>query len=466
MLNKLKKRWIGDKAFYHATLVIAVPTIIQQLVTSFVNMLDNIMVGQTGTLQMSAVSISNQMITIFNLAIWGSISAVSIFGAQFNGKKDYDGARNCFRLKLVIELLFALLGILIFIFFHTNFISLYLHSDTNTLEEINATMGYASNYLLIMTIGFIPFALSQCLSSSIRETGETRLSMIASLAAVTINFIGNSILIFGLFGFPALGSMGAAIATVIARYCEFGINLFFALYNRARFPFFTHVFENFHIPFSLFKDIVKKGSPLVVNEILWSIGIAGIAQCYSTRGIDAVAAYNITNTIENLFFVFNIAMGDSISIIVGQLLGAGKLDEAMETDRKLIFFTAVISFLLGMTLFSLAPVFPRVYNTTDEIRTLASSLLKICGLTMWIAAIYNACYFTMRCGGKTIITFLFDSVGTICVSFPIAFILSRFTDFTITQMFLTLHLVDLYKVILGLFLLNKGIWVNNLVQDQ
>ncbi len=466
MLQKLKKRWLGDGAFYRMTLTIAIPIIIQQLITSFVNMLDNIMVGQTGTLQMSAVSISNQLIMVFNLAVFGSISAVSIFGAQFNGKKDYDGARNCFRLKLMLETIIVILGILLFQLFHSNFISLFLHTEANSLQEINETMHYASQYLRIMTIGFIPFALSQCISSSIRETGETRLPMFASISAVAINFVGNLILIFGLLGFPALGSVGAAIATVISRFAELGINLLFAVNNRNRFPFFSGVFAHFHVPAKLAKDIIIKGYPLVFNEVLWSIGIAGIAQCYSTRGIEAVAAYNITSTIENLFFVFNIAMGDSISIIVGQLLGASKLDEAMDTDRKLIFFTSVIAFLLGMVLYQLAPVFPFVYNTTPEIRALATNLLKICGFTMWIAAIYNACYFTMRCGGKTFITFLFDSVGTIAVSFPIAFILSRFTGFTIVQMFLTLHLVDLYKVILGLFLVNKGIWVNDLVKNQ
>lgn len=459
------KRYFGNKEFYRTVMIVAVPLIVQQLITSFVNMLDNIMVGQTGTLQMSAVSVSNQLCLIFNLAVFGSISGAGIFGAQFAGKHDWDGVRHTLRFKLIVEVLFALLGIGVFLMFGNNLISLFMNENMNSASEIAETIDYASSYIRIMTVGFLPFALSQCIGSSIRETGNTRLPMIASITAVVVNFIGNYILIFGKFGVPSLGCSGAAIATVISRFAELLMILFFAVSRKKDFPFFYGVFQDFSVPASLVKQMIVRGFPLVMNEILWSVGIAAITQCYSTRGIDALAAYNITSTITNLFIVFSIAMGDCISIMVGQKLGAGLLEEAVDTDRKLIVFSGLLSCGLGLLLVSSARVFPSFYNTSDEIRTVATTLLRIAGLLLPVSSLYNACYFTMRCGGKTVITFLFDSFGTIAVSFPVAFLLSRFTSLSIVGIYFIVTAVDIYKVILGLILVNKRMWVNNLTEN-
>lgn len=459
-------KYFGNKEFYKKVLFVALPLIIQKLITSFVNMLDNIMVGQTGTLAMSGVSVANQIITVFNLAVFGSISAASIFGAQFAGKEDDEGVRHCLRYKMLIELFFSILFIVIFYFFGNTLVGLFMNPDTDSLSNIQSTTTYALDYMHIMLIGFIPFSLSQAVSSSMSENGETRLPMIASLTGVVVNFVGNSILIFGLFGFPALGPKGAAIATVISRFAELGVNIIFAYRNRERFVFYNDVFKDFSIPTSLIKDITIKGLPLVLNEVLWSTGLAMITQCYSTRGIDALAAYNISSTITNLFFVFNYAMGESISILVGQKLGAGNIEEAVDTDRKMMVFTVILAGLLGIILMSTAWIFPKLYETSDSVRNTASTMLRFGGATMWISAIYNASYFTLRCGGKTILTMLFDSIGTIFVSYTAALCLAHFTTLPVQYMYLTITLLDLYKVILGLILVHKRIWVNNLVGEN
>lgn len=458
-------KWFGDAAFYRMVLHVAVPLIIQQMITSFVNMLDNIMVGQVGTLAMSGVSIANQLTTIFNLAVFGSVAACSIFGAQFFGKKDMQGMQYCLRFKLVIELVITLAVTCLFLTFSKPLIQLFLSSSANSAEDIALTMQYAHSYLLIMMIGFLPFALTQCLTTTFSETGRTKLPMVSSIIAVSTNFVFNWILIFGHFGLPALGSDGAAIATVISRFVELAVVSYFVINFKQDFPFFHNLLKGFHIPKNLMKQIIIKGLPLMMNEVLWSTGIACITQCYSVRGIDAVAAYNITTTIQNLFFVFNIGMGNSISIIVGQKLGTGKLEEAVDTDRKMILFTFIVSIMIGAALWIAAPLFPALYNTSEYIRQTSTNMLHIAGIALWIGSIYNACYFTLRCGGKTIITFLFDSVGTMFISFPVAYILAHYTELSIVHMFFILQFVDLYKVILGLFLLHKRIWVNDLVAN-
>lgn len=456
-------KWFGNAEFYKKVLIVAIPLLIQQMVTSFVNMLDNIMVGQMGTLAMSGVSIASQLITIFNLAVFGSVAACSIFGAQYFGKKDMQGMQYCLRFKLVVEIAISIISIIVFLIFSKSLIQLYLNSSNNSIQDVKDTFLYAQQYLWIMLLSFIPFSLTQSITTTFSETGKTKLTMISSVTAVLVNLIGNFILIFGNFGFPTLGANGAAIATVFSRFVELGVAIYFTQRYKKEFPFFHHLFKDFRIPMNLVKQITIKGTPLVLNEILWSTGIACIAQCYSTRGIDAVAAYNITCTIQNLFFVFNISMGNSISILVGQQLGAGKLEEAVETDRKMIVFTFLLALIVGLVLTLSASFFPTLYNTKESIRQISTNMLRIYGGLLWVGSIYNACYFTLRCGGKTVLTFLFDSVGTLCVSFPIGFILAHYTNVSIVTMFLILQCADLYKVILGLYLLHKKAWVHNLV---
>ena len=202
----------------------------------------------------------------------------------------------------------------------------------------------------------------------------------------------------------------------------------------------------------------------MVNEIMWAAGIAVLNQCYSMRGLDAVAALNISTTISNLFNVVFVAMGSAISIIVGQLLGAGKMEEAKETDTRLIAFSVMACILLGTVMCLLAPVFPLLYNTTDSVRHLAMNLLRMAACCMPLWGFMHATYFTLRTGGKTIVTFLFDSVFLWVVTTPIAYILSRYTDMHILYLYLCCQLLDIIKCVIGFVLVKKGVWIQNIVE--
>ena len=458
-----ENKWFGNREFYRSVLMIAVPIMIQSGITTFVNMLDNIMVGQVGTLPMSGVSITNQLIMIFNLAVFGSFNAAGIFGAQFCGKQDDEGVRNCFRFKLYIVLLLSVFGLGILGLFGRQLIGFYLDEAVNTPADILETMQYARKYMLIMMIGLPVFTLSQAFSTSIRETGETIIPMRASICAVTVNFIGNYTLIFGHFGMPRLGIAGAAIATVISRFVELSIILTGAIRHREKFAFMHNTLENLSVPAPLVKAIILKGAPLVVNEVLWSTAIAMIAQCYSTRGLNAVAAVNINQTIQNVFAITNNAMGSSISIMVGQRLGANEIEEAVDTDRKLIVFSFCLASVMGCLLFVLATLFPGLYNTSAEVQALAGQLLRVTAFSIPLGALYFGGYFTLRSGGKTVITFLFDSVYSCLVNYPIAFVLSRFTNLPVLYIFIAVVCADIPKAALGLFLVHKRVWVQNLV---
>ncbi|MBQ7774595.1 MAG: MATE family efflux transporter [Lachnospiraceae bacterium] len=466
----MKKKWytkfIGDKAFYKMVLLVAVPIIIQNGITNFVGLLDNIMVGRVGTEQMSGVAIVNQLMMVFNISIFGAISGAGIFSAQFFGCKDHKGVRNTFRFKIYACMALVLVGLLIFGFWGEELILLYLHGEEQNEAALKAALGYGKDYLMVMMIGLFPFGVEQIYSSTMRECGETVVPMKAGIAAVLINLVLNTILIFGMLGFPALGVTGAAIATVISRYAQAAIVVIWSHKHAERLPFIEGAYETMKIPGHLVGNILKKGMPLMLNEILWSMGMAMLMQCYSVRGLDAVAGLNISSTITNLFNVVFIAMGSALSIVVGQLLGAGKLEEAKEADTRLIVLTVASCFVMGSLLALFAPLFPKMYNTTDVVKHLATSFMRASAIYMPLHGFMHATYFTLRSGGKTVITFLFDSAFVWCINIPVAYCLSRFTGLPIVPLYFVCQLVDIVKCVVGLILVKKGIWLNNLVGEK
>ena len=287
--------------------------------------------------------------------------------------------------------------------------------------------------------------------------------MVAGIVAVCVNLVLNYLLIFGKFGCPKLGVVGAAVATVISRYVQAAVVIAWTHTHSGRMPFIVGAYRELKIPGQLAGNILKKGTPLMVNEIMWAAGIAVLNQCYSMRGLDAVAALNISTTISNLFNVVFVAMGSAISIIVGQLLGAGKMEEAKETDTRLIAFSVMACILLGTAMCLLAPVFPLLYNTTDSVRHLAMNLLRMAACCMPLWGFMHATYFTLRTGGKTIVTFLFDSVFLWVVTTPVAYVLSRYTDIHILYLYLSCQLLDIIKCIIGFVLVKKGVWIQNII---
>ena len=325
------------------------------------------------------------------------------------------------------------------------------------------TLKYGLDYLHIMLFGLFPFALTQTYAGTLRETGETALPMRAGIIAVFVNLVFNYLLIYGKFGFPRLDVKGAAVATVLSRYVELAIVVIFTHIRHHRYHFIKGAYRSMHIPGPLVKDITMKGMPLMVNECLWSMGMATLVQCYSMRGLDVVAALNISSTVSNLFNVVFLSMGSATAIIIGQTLGAGKTKLAMEQAWKLTA-TSVFGCLATAVLLAIcAPLIPRIYQTTDAVRTLACSLLLVYSVCMPLFSLSNSAYFILRSGGKTLITFMFDSGFTWAICIPLAWCLVHLTGMHIIWIYLCVQLLDLVKSTFGFILVKKGVWINNMV---
>ena len=452
----------ADRAFYRRVLGVAVPIIIQNGITNFVSLLDNIMVGQVGTIPMSGVSIVNGLVFVFNLCVFGACSGAGIFTAQFWGSQDHEGIRHTFRFKLFICLILSALGTAIFLLGGTGLIGLYLQGDGDALTAAGA-MEYGLKYLRVIIWGFLPFALCNAYSGTLRETGETVVPMVGGITAVFVNLILNYVLIFGHFGAPAMGVEGAALATVISRFVELILVAGWTHLHPERNPFIRGAYRSPYIPGKLLWGITVKGMPLLVNEFLWSTGVAILNQCYSTCGLDVVPAMNIATTMSNLSSVVFLSMGNAVGIIMGQMLGACHTEsEVRDTNRKLIAISVVSGVLFGGVMAAFSGAFPHIYNTTDSVRLLAAELICIYAFIMPIHAYANATYFTLRSGGQTFVTFLFDSCFMWVCSVPVAICLSRFTGISILPLYALCQGLDAIKCVIGFFMLKQGKWIQNL----
>ncbi len=456
------KKYIGDRAFYRRVLTIVIPIIIQNGITNFVSMLDNIMVGQVGTLPMSGVSIVNQLLFVFNLCIFGATAGAGIFTAQFQGSGDDDGIRHTFRFKIIICGILGIAGVALLAGFSEPLIRLFLTGSGDPADAA-AILDYGRRYLRMMLLGLIPFSICNAYAGTLKETGETFIPMLGGIMATLVNLILNYILIFGHFGAPELGVEGAAIATVISRFAELGIVAGWTHLHRQKNPFIVGAYRSLRIPAGLLRNIIVKGMPLLFNELLWSSGMTFMNQSYSTCGLDVVPALNISTTLFNLTSVVFMSMGVADGILMGQMLGSSApREQVRDASRKLLFVSVSSGVLFGLVSVVLSGLFPHIYNTTDQVRALASRLILITALFMPFDAYTNATYFMLRSGGQTYITFLFDSGFVWVCMVPLGYVLSRFVHLSILPLFFACQATNILKALLGSVFLKKGKWIQNL----
>ena len=453
------KSLVGDRRFYRRALSVAMPIMLQNVVTNFVNLLDNVMVGQTGTASMSGVAVVGQLFFIFNLIMFGTVAGPGIFCAQFWGARDERSFKAAFRYKLITAAGMCLLCMGVFALWGGKLAALYV---TGGREETAQVMGYATDYLRVMLWGMLPFAVAQAFATTLREADRSAVPMAASWAAVAVNLALNWVLIFGKLGAPAMGVRGAAVATVISRFTEAAINILWSVRHRDEVLFTRRMLEGAPMSGAMFWDITRRSIPLTLNETFWCLGTATLTQIYSTRGIAVMAAMNISYVLFDLFTAAAFSLGSAIGILVGQLLGAGQTEQAVDTDRKLLALEVAIAAVIALVMAAISGLFPRLYNTTDEVRAIAGSVICVMAALLPPECFTNGCYFTMRCGGKTVVTFLFDSCFTWAVNVPAAWLLAHKTGLGIVAVYALAGCVVFIKDAVGAWLVHKRYWVNTL----
>ncbi|MBR1797935.1 MAG: MATE family efflux transporter [Clostridiales bacterium] len=456
---------LGSKSFYKMVLSVAVPMMIQNGLSNLVSLVDNFMIGRVGTNALSGVAIANQLVFVYYLLIFGATAGVGIFTAQYYGKGDVEGVRDTFRFKLIANTALALVSVVVFIMLAPRLISLFLQGE-GAPEDAAQTLKIGVDYIKIILLSLVPIGLSMAYSGTLRDTGHTKVPMAASMVAILVNLIGDAVLIYGLFGLPAMGANGAAAATVIARVVELMVLVIYTGTHASVHGFIVGAFRGFRLPLSLCWKFILKSIPLMANETLWSLGMTVLNQCYSYRSLSAVAAVNIESTLWNLMSVSFVAMGESVGIIVGQILGTGDIAKAKDHAIKIRDFTVFCGVIFGLLMAVLAPIFPNLpfYNVSDEVRSLATTLILLSGIVMPLMSYTHASYFIIRAGGNTLITFVFDCGYTWLIVVPVAYCLSRFTSVGVPLMMFTVQWLELIKCFTGWIMVRSGVWAKNLVR--
>ncbi len=459
MTDDIIHKYIGDRRFYRRALTVTLPIMLQNTVTNFVSLLDNIMVGQTGTASMSGVAVVGQLFFIFYLVIFGTVSGPGIFCAQFWGAGEERSFKAAFRYKMVTALVMCLVCLGVFVAAGRPLIGLYITGGEAESAEV---AGYAQGYLRVMLWGMIPYTVAMVYATTLREAGHAVVPMAASWSAVAVNLFLNWVLIFGHLGAPVMGVRGAALATVISRFVELGVCVGWSHRHRDQVLFTRHMLEGAPMPRALLADMFRRSTPLMANEALWCLGTATLTQIYSTRGINVMAAMNIALVLFDVFTAIAFSVGSTIGILVGQELGAGLTERAVDTDRKLLTLGVMLSAAIALVMGAASVLFPGFYNTSEEVRSLAAALIRIMAVILPFDCFANGSYFTMRSGGKTLVTFLFDSCFAWTVNVPVAWFLAHHTGLGILQVYALSMSTVLIKCVIGGVLVHKRYWVNTL----
>jgi len=385
------KHFFSDRHFFSSFFKLAVPITIQQLVSSSTNLLDVLMIGQLGETSIAALGLSNQIFFLLSLFLFGISSGSAIFSAQYWGKKDLVNLRKVMGIGLTLALSVALFYTLIALIIPEFILGIYTKDQ--------AVIELGSQYLRIVGFGYIFTAITLTYMSVLRSTENVRLPMAITIMALTTNIFLNYCLIFGNFGFPALGVQGAAIGTLIARILEFSLMIIFSY--RFKTAAAAKISE-LRYSFSFFKQVLKTSMPAAINEVLWSLGITTYYAVYARIGTEAVAAVNITSTIESMTFVIFIGAANACAIMIGNQIGADNENQAYDYGKRFLVISFSLSILLGMLVLILRPFILSLYNIGPDSYDYAYRIQFIYALTMWIRTT-NLMLFIgiLRSGGDT-----------------------------------------------------------------
>lgn len=446
------KKYFGNKAFYITTLSIALPIMAQQFVTSFVNLIDNIMIGSVGSLALTSVTVANRIYLIFNSTMFGICGAAGIFIAQYYGAHNKEKCQNILNINIVFGFLMASIFVLALLLIPRQLLEIFT-SNPKVIQE-------SLRYLQFALLTYIPFALSFSVMMAFRAVGINKIQLIVGTITVAINTTLNYILIFGHFGFPQLGVQGAAIATAIARIIEMIIYL--SLLMRHQYLFTFHFKELFHLDIPLIKTMIKKAIPLTMNEVFYSLGLSMIFISYMRCDETLISAISVVDTVMQIAFIIFGGLSSAVSILIGKRLGANEIEEAKLNANKLIAFGVMVSILIGCIFISIAPLIATFYNVEEVIKNTIVTLLRIRSGLLPIY-VYNVCiFFTLRAGGDTFSTMIMDSGFLWCAGVLVSTILSVYFTIPLVMLYTIVESFDIVKLFVATYFYRKGKWAKNI----
>ncbi len=451
-----KNSVLKDKDFIRRVLKYALPMILQQLITSSVNLLDNIMVGQIGGSAIVAVASTNKYLMIANFGMMGIATAATIYLAQFAGAKKTEKMKQSFRYALIFSFF------LVSVFIAAGL--LFREEITRFFSDNDNLVAAAEFYFPLASITLIPQSISYSIQSSMRAVGNTRLPFISSVLSLLTNAFMNYCLIFGKLGFPVLGLKGAAIGTLIARLIELSYLLFVLKINH--FDFKTKPKHLFKITDGLAKEITLKGIPIILNEIAWSGGMAVLFKFYASPGETALTALPIASTTADLFFVLFSGVNVASILMISHPLGSGQIEEARANGYKMVELSIYMAILFAIGMIGASFITPHFYKVDREVLRLATHFIQVQALFFWVY-MYNAqTFFVIRAGGDTISTLILDAGTMWLLDIPVVGLVAYYTNASPILIYISGQSVDIIKMFFARHFFRKEKWLLNLAADK
>jgi putative MATE family efflux protein len=448
---------IRNREYFSTLLKLALPMIAQYFIASFLNFIDIIMIGQLGVTAVAGVGLANQIFFVMTLLLFGLSSSAVIYSAQFWGKKDVAGIHKV----LGINLTFSLAAGLIFsagaVFFPGVILGFY--------SQDSAVVALGSSYLRVAGMSYAFTAVTFCYSFILRSTGNVRLPMIVNIVALTIKTALNYVLIFGRFGIPAQGALGAGTATLIARFFECGV--FLVLVYALKTPVAAKPAEMFSFNRPFLQKFIKIAMPVAVGELFWALGITVYTMVYARIGTEAIAAINISATIEELAFVVFIGISDAVAIILGNQIGSSDEKKAFAYARTTLLLCLGGAVVIGLATLGFIDRFLLIYNVSETAKGYAAAILTIFALTMWVR-VGNMLMIAgiFRSGGDTRFAFVLDIGFIWLMGVPLAFLGAFVFHLAVYWVYLLVLVEEFLKFIVGIYRFTSKKWINNLIHNN
>lgn len=450
------KKLFKDKEFFATILTLVIPITLQNLISSSLNMVDNVMIGRLGENEIAAVGLVNQYFFIFMLCLSGINAGASIFMAQYWGKKDKTSIKKVLGLDLVLGTIASVIFTIIAVFMPEYIMRVF------TKEPTIVNLGV--QYLRIISVTFMLTNITQGFSTALRCTGVARPPMFASLVGVLTNAFLNWVFIFGNLGAPAMGVAGAALATSIARVVEMLIVLVYAYSPQSVARARLKELLNFNMDF--IKSYFKTSYSVILNELVWALGMTTYSVIYARIGIKEVASMQIATTINNMFMVLCIGLAVAASIMVGNKIGAGEEDTAIDYAGKLGVLAPAIGVVIGLALWICAPIVTNVFKISEDTIKLTVTVLK----TMAFFAplrFFNVLMIVgiFRGGGDTTYSMLVQ-LGTVwCFAIPAGFIAAVYFKLSLPLVYFIICMEEIIKVGFEWSRFRSKKWIKNIIED-
>lgn len=451
------------KELYKKVFTIGIPVSIENMIYSLMNFIDVFMVGKEnvalglGTAAVAGLGFANQVFMIFIVSLFGLNSGGGILAAQYYGKKDYKNLKKCLGITITVGLLFSFLFFLMGLFIPEKIIGIFT-SDPKVLK-------LGANYFRIIAFIYPLIGLGYSFNMQLRAIGKNQYSLYSTIIGLCINLVGNYLFINGNLGFPAMGVVGAAIATVIARI----VSVFYLIYiiYKNKLPMAGNFQELFKLSWSFIAKALKISLPVFGHEIMWVTGVSMYVIIYGRIGTEATAAIQVVKSISNLVFTLVFGLSSGTAAIIGQEIGAGNEENAYKYGVELLKVSLVIGTAVALFVYAICPVVLILMKVDSAIYPLARQIVFSEGIliiikttgTLFIVGV-------LRAGGDTLWTMFADLIPLWTFAIPLTYIAGLKFGLPVALVYLCSGSDELLKMPFCIQRLKSRKWINNLVKTS